>query len=66
MPCAPARAAASAALVESAVVRPKPRALAAALALAFALALAGQAAAGNGGIAPVSPQSPNAQSISDA
>jgi len=67
MPCAPARAAATATLVESAIVRPKSRAvLAAALALAFALALAGQAAAGNGGIAPVSPQSPNAQSISDA
>jgi len=48
-------------------VRSKPRAvLAAALALAFALTLAGQAVAGNGGFAPVSPESPNAQSISDA
>jgi cytochrome c oxidase subunit 2 len=48
-------------------VRPKPRAvLAAALGLALALTLARGAAAGNGGFAPVAPESPNAQSISDA
>lgn len=48
-------------------MRPKPRAaLAAALGLALALALAGGASAGNGGFAPVAPESPNAQSISDA
>ena len=49
-------------------MRPKPRAVLAALGLALALtlALADQAAAGNGGFAPVEPESPNAQSISDA
>jgi cytochrome c oxidase subunit II len=47
-------------------VRPKPRAaLAAAVGLALALVLVGGAAAGNGGFAPVAPESPNAQSISD-
>jgi cytochrome c oxidase subunit 2 len=46
-------------------VRPKPSAVL--LAACFlGLALAGQAVAGNGGFAPVSPQSPNAKSISDA
>ena len=48
-------------------MRPKLRAVLAALgiALVFALALTGPALAGNGGFAPVSPQSPNAKSISE-
>jgi cytochrome c oxidase subunit 2 len=46
-------------------VRPKPRAVLVAALLLF-LALAGQAAASNGGFAPVAPASPNAKRISDA
>lgn len=46
-------------------MRPKPRAALVA-AIGLALLLAGQAAAGNGGFAPVAPESPNAKSISDA
>src|SRR5262245_36273785 len=55
-------------LIESAIVRPKLRAALAALGLALALALVatGPAIAGNGGFAPVPPESPNAKSISDA
>jgi cytochrome c oxidase subunit II len=65
MPRDRAHAAGSATLIESAIVRPKPRAVLAA-ALLLTLSLAGNALAGNGGFAPVSPESPNAQSISDA
>jgi cytochrome c oxidase subunit 2 len=50
-------------LIESRVVRPKLRA--ALLAAACALVVVAPAAAGNGGLGPVPPKSPNANAISD-
>jgi cytochrome c oxidase subunit 2 len=47
-------------------IRVRRRALVTVLVVGAALALAGVAAAGNGGIAPVAPESPNASRISDS